>query len=104
MRWFKILNICSRCYRVSQEETRFWRSLETRPKKYLVHETDLSEFVGGKVQVVEIAEAQRLGGDSVFAEAETMDTLHVQRKLVRVGEGQVTFRTRASHLTREEGS
>ena len=27
----KFLNMCSRCYRVSQEQTRFWRSLETRP-------------------------------------------------------------------------
>ena len=23
--------MCSHCYRVSQEQTRFWRSLETRP-------------------------------------------------------------------------
>jgi len=28
---FKFLNMCSRCYRVSREQTRFWRSLETRP-------------------------------------------------------------------------
>ena len=27
----KFLNMCSRCYRVSWEQTRFWRSLETRP-------------------------------------------------------------------------
>ena len=27
----KFLNMCSHCYCVSQEETRFWRSLETRP-------------------------------------------------------------------------
>ena len=27
----KILNMCSYCYRVSREQTRFWRSLETRP-------------------------------------------------------------------------
>ena len=28
----KFLNMCSHCYRVSREQTRFWRSLETRPK------------------------------------------------------------------------
>ena len=28
----KFLNMCSRCYRVSREQTRFWRSLETRPQ------------------------------------------------------------------------
>ena len=28
----KFLNMCSHCYRVSKKETRFWRSLETRPK------------------------------------------------------------------------
>ena len=28
----KFLNICSHCYRVSREQTRFWRSLETRPE------------------------------------------------------------------------
>merc|ERR1712074_411491 len=28
----KFLNMCSCCYRVSREQTRFWRSLETRPK------------------------------------------------------------------------
>ena len=27
----KFLNMCSRCKRVSKEQTRFWRSLETRP-------------------------------------------------------------------------
>ena len=27
----KFLNMCSRCDRVSQKQTRFWRSLETRP-------------------------------------------------------------------------
>ena len=27
----KFLNVCSRCYRVSREQARFWRSLETRP-------------------------------------------------------------------------
>ena len=27
----KFLNMCSHCYRVSREQTRFWRSLETRP-------------------------------------------------------------------------
>merc|ERR1719334_1293785 len=27
----KFVNLCSRCYRVSREQTRFWRSLETRP-------------------------------------------------------------------------
>ena len=30
----KFLNMCSRCYRVSREQTRFWRSLETSP--YLI--------------------------------------------------------------------
>ena len=27
----RILNMCSHCYRVSREQNRFWRSLETRP-------------------------------------------------------------------------
>ena len=27
----KFLNMCSHCYRVSREQTRFWRSLKTRP-------------------------------------------------------------------------
>jgi len=27
----EFLNMCSHCYRVSREQTRFWRSLETRP-------------------------------------------------------------------------
>ena len=31
----KFLNMCSHCYRVSREQTRFWRSLETRPKCHL---------------------------------------------------------------------
>ena len=31
----KILNMCSRYYRVSREGTRFWSSLETRPISYL---------------------------------------------------------------------
>ena len=28
----KFLNMCSHCYHVSQKQTRFWRSLETRPE------------------------------------------------------------------------
>ena len=28
----KFLNMCSHCYRVLLQQTRFWRSLETRPK------------------------------------------------------------------------
>ena len=30
----KFLNMCSHCYRVSREQTRFWRSLESRPKDW----------------------------------------------------------------------
>ena len=30
----KFLNMCSRCYRISREQTRFWRLLETRPTSY----------------------------------------------------------------------
>ena len=31
VRWLKFMRMCSHCKRVSQEQTRFWRSLETRP-------------------------------------------------------------------------
>ena len=31
----KFLNMCSRCYRVSREQTRFWSSPETRPLSFL---------------------------------------------------------------------
>ena len=38
----KFLNMCSRCYHVSQEQTRFWRSLETRPKSLTSYPIDCS--------------------------------------------------------------
>ena len=57
--------------------------------------TDLAEFVGREVQVVEIAESQGL-----FLDAESVDILHVKRKFVRIRESGVAFRARARHLKR----
>ena len=47
----KFLNMFSRCYRVSREQTHFWRSLETRPRPI----SDMAHFIFSNPQHIKRA-------------------------------------------------